>query len=192
MHAGLVVLAEDGWERFTMARACDLAGVSVGMLYRRFANRDAFVDALKDRWFAHLEAAQRVFLDTPVDWARMTFDEALSHAVGGLVGGIAAEERMLEVWALHAGLDPQSLARLSGIARRTSAWFVDGLMHHRGAIAHDPAEPAAELCVRMVTDMAVRRANYGDDFATGTTVGDWNAFTGVLTDVARAYLTQPR
>jgi AcrR family transcriptional regulator len=191
MQAGLVVLAEDGWERFTMARACELAGVSVGMLYRRFENRDAFVDALRERWFANIEAAQRELLDTPVDWSGMRFDEALATAVAGVVGGIAAEERLLALWASHERLDEPGVARFSAVARNFSGWFVGGLMHHRDAIAHDPAEPAAQLCVRMVIDMAVRRANYGDEFATGTTVGDWGAFTVALTAMARAYLNSP-
>ena len=188
MRAGLELLGEEGWEGFTMAAACRRAGVSMGMLYRRFANRDAFLSAVQDRWIADLEEAQQAFVGRPVAWEELSFEEAVEVAVDGIVESIAADERLLRTWATHDALDDDGLARLAGVARRNAAWFVAGLMRHRSAIAHPRAERALELCFRLVLDMSVRRANYGDDFATGTSVGDWSVFAAELRSIVIAYL----
>jgi AcrR family transcriptional regulator len=190
MQAGLDLLADEGWEGFTMAAACRRAGVSMAMMYRRFANRDAFLLALQDRWIAQLEDAQREFLGQHVDWKALDFKAALRLAIDGIVDSIAAEERLLRTWATHEALNDDGLARLARLARRNATWFVTGLMHHRSAITHRDPQQALEFCFRIVLDTSVRRANYGDEFATGTSVGDWRAFADRLEQVVTAFLTQ--
>ena len=192
MQAGLDVLADEGWERFTLARACERAGVSVGLLYRRFENREAFLEALQDRWLTRVEEQQAVMLEVPVDWLGGGLEGALRRAVDGVVGSARREERLLRVLGEHGTFDAAGLARLSRLTRRYGAWFRAGVLHHREAIAHDDPERAVDFVYRLVIDATVRRGNFGDEFDTGRSSGDWDAFAAELWSVGCAYLLRPQ
>src|SRR5262249_52608727 len=48
VNAAETVLSRDGWEVFTMKAVADEAGASIGGIYRRFANKEQLLRAIKD------------------------------------------------------------------------------------------------------------------------------------------------
>ena len=49
------VLVHDGIEEFTIIRVAEHAGVSVGGVYRRFANKEQLIDAVREKLLTRLE-----------------------------------------------------------------------------------------------------------------------------------------
>src|SRR4051812_9689247 len=71
MAAGLEVLAEDGWDAFTIAAVAKRAGVGTASIYRRFEDKDAFKlalhrsfsDQLSADWLPAFRSVARADLD---------------------------------------------------------------------------------------------------------------------------------
>ncbi len=192
MEAGLAVLIEEGWENFTLTAACERAGVSVGLLYRRFSNKDAFMVALQDRWLTWLEAEQDRELRSDIDWGGLTLAETVRVAIDGVIATPRDEERFMRALGEHGVFDETGIARLAAAVQRYGDWFIAALLTHRDAIAHDDPELAADFCFRLVIDVAIRRSSLGDDFDTGRPLGDWDAFARELWSAACAYLLRPQ
>lgn len=57
--AAETVLSRDGWEAFTMKAVADEADASVGGIYRRFANKEQLLRAIKDNVLTRADAMHR-------------------------------------------------------------------------------------------------------------------------------------
>jgi AcrR family transcriptional regulator len=57
--AAETVLSRDGWEAFTMKAVADEADASVGGIYRRFANKEQLLRAIKDNVLTRADALHR-------------------------------------------------------------------------------------------------------------------------------------
>jgi AcrR family transcriptional regulator len=65
LDATVRILEQEGSEAATTTRIAEVAGVGVGTLYQYFSNRDAILDALREREFERAtEFLQRVFLQS--------------------------------------------------------------------------------------------------------------------------------
>ena len=64
IEAASRLISERGWEGFTLADACRLAGVSTAAPYRHFADRNALVDAVAARAFELLTERMLVARDS--------------------------------------------------------------------------------------------------------------------------------
>jgi AcrR family transcriptional regulator len=192
MEAGLAVLIEEGWENFTVGAACERAGVSVGLLYRRFSNKDAFMVALQDRWITSLEVEQERALPRDVDWSALTLEETVRVAIDGVIATPRSQETFIRALGDHGVFDEAGIKRLGEAVQRYGAWFIAAVLTHRTAIAHDDPEFAADFCFLIVIDAAIRRSSLGDEFDTGYPMGDWDAFAHELWSAACAYLMRPQ
>lgn len=57
--AAETVLSRDGWEQFTMKAVAEEAGASVGGIYRRFANKEQLLRAIKDNVLTRADAMHK-------------------------------------------------------------------------------------------------------------------------------------
>ncbi|MGO3327519.1 TetR/AcrR family transcriptional regulator [Gordonia sp. (in: high G+C Gram-positive bacteria)] len=94
LHAGMTVLARDGYSGFKQAAVCTEAGVTTGAFYHSFRNWKAFESALIAHW--RLEATDRL-----VESARSVTDprdriDALTHIALNLPHDA---ERAIRSWA---------------------------------------------------------------------------------------------
>jgi len=192
MEAGMAVLVQEGWDGFTIAAACQRAGVTTGLVYRRFRNRDALLAALQDRWLSWLEAEQERTLIADPGWAARSLPDIVRAAIDGLVAVPRAQEGPIRALSLHGTFDADGQARLVTAVRRWGAWFCAALLMQRDAIAHPDPERAADFCFRFVIDAIIRRATLGDEFDTGHRFGGWDAFADELWSAACAYLLRPQ
>lgn len=59
VSAAETVLSRDGWDLFTMKAVADEAGASVGGIYRRFANKEQLLRAIKDNVLTRADAMHK-------------------------------------------------------------------------------------------------------------------------------------
>jgi AcrR family transcriptional regulator len=103
LDAAARVLVERGYAATNTNLVAELAGVSVGSLYQYFPNKDALIAALHQRHTRQMnEVAERMLA---ID-DRLSFDEALSRAIEGLV----------EAHRVEAGLHRVLERQLAGLA----------------------------------------------------------------------------
>lgn len=72
--AAETVLSRDGWDAFTMKAVADEADASVGGIYRRFANKEQLLRAIKDNVLTRADAMHRNIASTrrrtsPTRWS---------------------------------------------------------------------------------------------------------------------------
>lgn len=187
-EAALATLLEEGWHDFTLAHVCERAGVTVGMLYRRFRGRDELLAALQNRWIDESEASTDELRARAIDWKALDFKAAVHTAVHGLAESFRVHEVQTRVFGLHGAFDEAGLTRLQAVSRNLSAWYRDGLWHHRRAIVHPRPRQAIDFSFRLVLDTMIRRTTHGDEFDTGTPAGSWDDFADELCTVCLAYL----
>ena len=91
LEAGARVLRGEGFEKASVNRIADVAGVSIGSLYQYFPSKDALVAAIVKR---HSERMIEVFHRDLFDFARLPFDGAVRAIV----------RRTFEAYALDPAL----------------------------------------------------------------------------------------
>ncbi|MFE7835083.1 TetR/AcrR family transcriptional regulator [Streptomyces sp. NPDC057474] len=192
LDAGFEILAEDGWHDFTLARVCDRAGVSVGLLYRRFHGREELLAALQDRWLDAVDRTREELASRQIDWAAIDASEAVQVAIGGVVESFLSQKPATHVLGRYGAFDEAGLNRMAKISQDYAAWYRTGLMHHADAINHPDPARAIDFSYRLILDTVIRRTTYGDTFDTGTATGDWDAFSAELWSVCCAYLFRPQ
>lgn len=143
VEATTQVLLEDGYDRFTTARAAERAGVSIGSLYQYFPNKAALVSAVIERCCERFLAA---------------FDAALSgrqHAsladsVSAIVHvGLRAHHLTPELHKLVNDLTPRIGVgdRTSAVSLAITAAIASMLRKHEHEIAPDIDIPAAAIMI---------------------------------------------
>ncbi|HWH25986.1 MAG TPA: TetR/AcrR family transcriptional regulator [Pseudolysinimonas sp.] len=191
MQAGLEILAEGGWQEFTMARVCERAGVSVGMVYRRFHGREDLLLALQNRWIGAAASGVDALRAETTDWTTLDARAALRHCIVAFINVLRLEEDRTRVLGVQSAIDGEMLAGLRESSHQYADWFRNVLLRYADEItAEDPAD-AIDFAFRAVFDMTIRRITHGDDYTTGRTVGDWDAFADRLTELCAAYLFLP-
>ncbi|MCF8570996.1 TetR/AcrR family transcriptional regulator [Gordonia sp. HY002] len=112
LHAGMTVLARDGYSGFKQAAVCTEAGVTTGAFYHSFRNWKAFESALIAHW--RLEATDRL-----VESARSVTDphDRIDALIEIALNLPHATERAIRSWA---SVDPAVLEALTAVeaARR--------------------------------------------------------------------------
>lgn len=155
------LIEEQGPEHLSTVRIAQAAGVSVGSLYQYFADRDAILDALVDRYLESLAATLEGL------FARRSFagwEEAIDAAVDAFVRFYRSEPGFTALWVggcrtpAQLARDDANDLRVAGTLRR--------LLAERGLI---PDDPALELPVLLawkvggtVLAYAFRRRRGGD------------------------------
>jgi AcrR family transcriptional regulator len=152
LQAGLLVLREEGPERLTTKRIAERAGVSVGSLYRYFADKEEVLEAVYRR--QHEE-----FWNVAVSWVPRLAALPLDRAVELIVDAALSRHRQLH--ALHPKFFREHSIRFTvatfnpGGADRATEWVAMILACHRGRLATPSPERAAYLMTRAIGGMLV-------------------------------------
>ncbi|HKG90267.1 MAG TPA: TetR/AcrR family transcriptional regulator [Gemmatimonadaceae bacterium] len=141
LQAAEEVLAREGLEGATVPAIARRARLSVGIVYRRFPDKDALMRAVYERFFARSMAANRDALD-PTRWAGVPATRIVRSVVGGMVRGYEQHRTILRALLRYADAHPDPEFRRHAEALRGDAFARVGdlLLARRAEIRHpDPA-----------------------------------------------------
>lgn len=186
LAAGLEVLADRGYEGFTIGEVARRAGVAVGTIYGRFGNKDALFRALQDRILDRIDADQAERFRALTEGSRSA-DEMVRGAVEEVARIFDRHAALLRVVMLRGAVDAAVLARGSASSQALARDFTRTLITRRDELGHPAPELAADVCFRMVYDVLARRVMYGPTFESGRALG-WDELVGELANACSAYL----
>jgi AcrR family transcriptional regulator len=184
INSGLQVLEERNWESLTIAEVARRAGVSVGGVYNRFADKEALTFALHEAFVAGLVEESSTWAAPP--------SPSLADCVHGLVRThcelMSAHEPLMAVFmhrtSVDARLAPAASAATQAIGRR----FIERVLAHRAEIQRADPALAAGICFEMVHDVVARRIARGGTFESDVELS-WERITEELSRVCVAYLS---
>src|SRR5215216_3229660 len=143
LQAAEDVLAREGLEGATVPAIARRARLSVGIVYRRFPDKDALMRAVYERFFARSLAGNRDALD-PARWAGVPAPRIVRSLVAGMVRGYEEHRTILRALLRYADAHPDPEFRRRAEELRTDAFTRVGdlLLTHRARMRH-PDPPAA-------------------------------------------------
>jgi AcrR family transcriptional regulator len=172
LDAAEKVLEEDGLDAATVPVIAKRAGVSVGVVYRRFPNKDALIRAVYERFLWRINEQNSMMLST-LNRVQCALPDLLRGMIRGSVEGHRRKRSLLR--ALHhfarTHSDP-TMKREAGKMNRASTAALTALMlTHQDKIKHPDPEAAIQFAVLMLA--AVIRAVIIDEEGTyGMTAPD--------------------
>lgn len=178
------VLVNDGLDEFTIARVAEHAGVSVGGVYRRFANKEQLVEAVRHEILVRLETAVTEALDAAspsLAGVLDAFTAALSQTldeIGRVIPAILAGGRSADV-------PQQGLRTVTALQQR----FFDAAAPYREQIRHEKPATALTVAFRSVIATGAHRAASSPFWPDGLT---WQQWAREIADMTTAYLTAER
>jgi AcrR family transcriptional regulator len=170
LMAGIDVLARDGWDGFTVAAVAKAAGVSVGMIYGRFENKDALFEAIHDRFMSEIETLHVDSFDQP-GWDELPTEQVIRKAVQGVADSFSFNVGMLRAAMLRSAVDDAIKSRGHRAIADLSERFEAALLERRADFTHPEPRIAAQVCFRMVFATLSRRTVFGPTFESSVELG---------------------
>jgi len=190
LDAAEQVLAERGLERATVPAIARQAGLSVGVVYRRFRDKDALLRAVHERFFARVTEANRSALD-PDRWDGVPARTVATAVVRGIVRGHREYRGLLRSLLLYAETHPDPAFRRLAAAQSAEA-FGGGqlgglLLARRGELAHADPENATGFGLLVVAS-TLRGLLFAETDMLGPYAGDDAVLARELTRLCTRYL----
>ncbi|TVT10387.1 TetR/AcrR family transcriptional regulator [Amycolatopsis bartoniae] len=169
------ILSTEGIDEFTVAAVAEHAGVSVGVIYRRFTGKEQLLRAVKDQLLEQLEAGVAVAL------------RAASPGLRDVIG--AFTHAMAHAFSSHTKAFPELL---SGQPAEGAERGLQALATVQQALT-DAAGPAVDAAAmrfvaRSIIGSCVHRAASCRSWPDGLSWSDWAEAT---TELAMSYLDSP-
>lgn len=160
LDAGEAVIAERGLDACTVSEIVRRARSSVGVFYARFADREALLRCLHERF---CEQATRGFESAFASerWERAPAAQIVRAAVTGLVAAEQARPALVRAFVQAAGRDPSYGRRARASIDGSVARLQELLAARREEIAHPDPRAAIELAVWLVIAHLDQRAVWG-------------------------------
>src|SRR5919206_447210 len=105
LRAGERVLADSGYEGFTIAEVSRRAKVSVGSVYGRFDNKDALIRAIHLRMMERLTGPEEDVAAAPED-ADLDLAAVVARGVHAPADSMDRERTLLRVFMVRGAVDP--------------------------------------------------------------------------------------
>jgi AcrR family transcriptional regulator len=169
LDAAEQVLEEEGLEAATVPVIAKRAGVSVGVVYRRFPNKDALIRGVYERFLWRVNEQNSLMLST-LSRVQFKTPDLIRGLVRGSVEGHRRKRKLLR--ALHQFArthDDPSMKREAAKMNRAATSALTALMlSRRGEIKHPDPETAIEFAVLTLASV-IRSAIVDEDAAHGLT-----------------------
>ncbi len=177
------VLARVGLQEATTREIADVAGVSIGTLYRYFPSKDAlFLAMLRRRWAEETQALGKIMAKLGED--RASLRRTVEHLV---LWAIEAIDRTLGRYHTHGDIEA-GFVLMTGAdeLNRVAAVVAEALAPFRGRLWPQDLHLAAVLAVRTVLLLGrVGRRDYPRAFEDGS-------FAREVSQLVVRYLVKPR
>jgi AcrR family transcriptional regulator len=151
LDAAEAVLAEEGLEGATVPAIAGRAGLSVGVVYRRFPDKDALMRAVFARFFERRREENAAKL-APELWAGVPPERAVELLIRGIVAGYRQNRRLLGALLRYAEGHPDA-----GFRRRADEMNASTLeqvarlvLERRERVGHPAPGPAVRFALLTV------------------------------------------
>jgi TetR/AcrR family transcriptional repressor of nem operon len=151
LTAGVVVAEQAGLAGLSVNRVVAEAGVAKGTFYVHFADREAFVDALHERFHARVEEAVSVATSGVPAGAERIWRGAEAYL------DMCLTNRAIKALALEARTDTALTASMSARHERFAASAIPSIK----AMGWPDAAAAAQLLAAMTSEIAIRELEAG-------------------------------
>jgi AcrR family transcriptional regulator len=187
LQAGEELLAERGYEGFTIAEVSRKAKVSVGSVYGRFENKDALVYAIHRRLIVRLNEPSGDEAQPIADDPDLDLRGAVEKVTRLLADRMDRDRALLRAFMLRAAVDPNIARPGSEGSQAFGRAFKAALLARRREIGHPDPELAADIAYRMAYDVLTRHVMYGPTFESDTE-HTWDELVDELILASVAYL----
>ena len=154
LSAAEALLEHGGLEAATVPAIAEAAGVSVGVIYRRFPNKDALLRAVYERFFATTAEQNVLRLQAvrPSEARKIPLPVLARGIVKGMVEGYRRRHGLLRALTRYARTHPDASFRRSAqkMNRTTIGALVILLESYRDQIRHPDPEAAIEFALFVV------------------------------------------
>lgn len=186
LEAGAAVIAEQGFGALTVGDVVRRARSSVGVFYARFADKEALLRCLHERFCAQaLGSFETAF--APARWEGQSAEAIVRAAVAGLLAVERGQAGLVRAFVLAAGSDPSYAERAARVGEQVGARLRALLLARRAELAHPEPGAAIDFALWLTLAHLDQRAVYGS-VATGTSRLSHAARTAAMADVILAYL----
>lgn len=151
LNAAEQTLEATGLEGSTVPVIAARAGMSVGNVYKRFADKDSLLRAVYERFFVDALAANEFALD-PAKWEGVPTAELLSTLMTGMLEGYRSRRALIRALLLYAHTHPSAEFRLHAedLRLRSLVLFDRLLRDRRADIGHPHPERAIRFVVMLI------------------------------------------
>ena len=186
------LLAEEGFENFTIQQVSQSAGVSIGAIYARFGSKENLLRAVHRAAMEGMRATSHHTLDDDGEWTRLAPRELVREAVRRVALPFRTHDGLLRAF-MHAGAIDDEVAALGSqnsidLANRFESLLLTRISRK---IRHRDAEVAIDIAFRMAYSTFARRVMYGPTFESDRLIG-WDDLTDEVGAAAAAYLLDSR
>jgi TetR/AcrR family transcriptional repressor of nem operon len=151
LDAGAAVAEQYGLAGLSVNRVVAHAGVAKGTFYVHFADRDAFIDALHERFHAHVQKRVSAAIDGIPDGAERIIRGTEAYL------DVCLADRGVKALALEARSDPSLMKSMAARHER----FVAASVASFNAMGWPDATAASQLLAAMTNEIAIRELDAG-------------------------------
>jgi AcrR family transcriptional regulator len=165
LDAAEKTLEEEGLDATTVPAIAQRAGVSVGVVYRRFPSKDALIRGVYERFLWRVQEQNSMMLAT-LESIQCTLPDLLRGMIHGSVETHRRKRNLLRALYQYAKThdDPSMKREAAKMNRATGNALTSVILRHAAEIAHP--DPAAAIDFVILTLAAVIRAVILDEEAT--------------------------
>jgi AcrR family transcriptional regulator len=149
LDAAEAIIDEKGIEKATVSEIAKRADSSVGAFYSRFADKEALLKCVLERFNDQAVATAEAVL-VPARWEGIPVENALEMMMTFMLGILREKRRLILALTMRAAVDPQ-LSAFGERLHETIARLMHVLIVHRGhTVRHPDPETAIHLAVWLV------------------------------------------
>jgi AcrR family transcriptional regulator len=187
LKAGEKLLAQKGYDGFTISEVSRKAKVSVGSVYGRFKSKDALIYEIHRRQLERMTTWIAAEGEAIAQDPNLDLRGAVIRAVHLLADSTDRERALLRAFMLRAPVDPNIAGPGAVGSQFVGRAFKASVLAHRAEIGHPDPELAADIAYRMVYDVLTRNIMYGPAFESDTE-RTWDELVDELISASVAYL----
>jgi len=186
------LLREKPFDAVTMAELAERAGVAVGTVYRRFANKDALIPVVFEVYLQMLEANSA----DPANAVTLTGEEGLRGALDSVCAAawrmLKAEPQLIRTAHLYARLRPDLVGEeWDGIIEASVGQFRQVIDAYDGEVRRRDRDAAARMAFYLINTVMVEHALYAQAGPGAALTLSDDAFVTDCATTIYGYLTAP-
>lgn len=183
--------ARDGPDGLALGDIAAEAGITIGAIYRRFADKRSLFLAVQDRCLTRLATEATATIDHATkDPAVTDLPASVALATSILVGGARRHEGLFRTFVVGGATDPEVQARGARFNHHLAVLYRQLLWPHLDEITHAEPAVAVDITFRIVQATLEQRLQSGPTFTTPMR-HSWRRLQDELTTACLAYLRMP-